>query len=248
MTENEVRSLFGFDDDMICFLDIMSSIKDGDLERIVKLMGGDLTQAVGHYPNLIFATIATEFPPNFIARLVEAGVDLFEKNEAYGSAYNALHTAILMSNPNALRELIALGMDVNEPTALGAPPLCCGTSDSFGHIECVKVLLEAGADPNRRNAKGCTPIFRLCCGHWNNEEVQVQTLKELIAAGADPNIPSYSGCTPVMKALESNPPLNHMVAALKEIGCAVPDRELILSFHATQRPDDLSLDEEDLWQ
>ena len=51
----------------------------------------------------------------------------------------------------------------------------------MGHAETVKLLIDAGTDPDEWGAEGKTPY------HYDSEEGHQETIRVLIEAGADPN-------------------------------------------------------------
>lgn len=63
------------------------------------------------------------------------------------------------------------------------------------HLECIPVLLQAGANPNLPNNKGETPLY-LAVEYIQREETEL-----LLEAGADPNIDTKAGISPLMLAL-----------------------------------------------
>ena len=65
------------------------------------------------------------------------------------------------------------------------------TAAQAGHLDCVKKLIDAGADVNIDGSQGCTPFEAAI------EEDEVECVKETIQAGADLNIPD-KGETPLM--------------------------------------------------
>ena len=63
-----------------------------------------------------------------------------------------------------------------------------------GNISVVRMLLDAGADPNMKNSKGCTPLF------MSASEGHLGITKLLLQRGAQPNIANRSGFTPLHQA------------------------------------------------
>lgn len=101
-------------------------------------------------------------------------------------------------------EAAALGRtDVVRTLLQSSPELAHATSpDGFsalgfgaylGHLDVVRVLLEAGADPNRlsQNAIGAAPLHSALSGGF------VEIAKHLVLNGADPNLASQEGWTPL---------------------------------------------------
>jgi Ankyrin repeats (3 copies) len=68
-------------------------------------------------------------------------------------------------------------------------------ASSQGHFEVVKLLLHAGADPNRATCHGITPLAIACSGGFT------RTASILLANGADPNPAAVEGKTPLMLAI-----------------------------------------------
>ena len=63
-----------------------------------------------------------------------------------------------------------------------------------GHVDIVRLLLEAGADPNAHDADG-TPL--LIEATWRRH---VEVVQLLVDAGADPNAPAPNGDTALSEA------------------------------------------------
>lgn len=123
----------------------------------------------------------------------------------HASLAGALHNAAGKKSPKKLKKLIAKGADLNakthwqEWTALHY-------AVNRGRAENMRILLEAGADPNSTdkyqftplmyavypliNIKGAFPIY--------NKGMEVEATKLLLAHGADPNRKDYIGMTALM--------------------------------------------------
>jgi ankyrin repeat protein len=155
----------------------------------------------------------------------------------------ALVVAARRGDAALVRRLIDLGLDVNGSGPNGEMPLhaVCGLSTTVvehdpkiqildlednGHyldqaasrqVETVRLLLERGADPNAKDARGRTPLHvaatmqtAVTYQHVKNpEEVQKHTCNEidtapiarlLVERGADPNVQDREGLTPLMLA------------------------------------------------
>jgi ankyrin repeat protein len=86
-------------------------------------------------------------PPSLLGRLFERGAD---PNERQGD-WNALTYVAHRGGADGARFLIARGVAVNAP---GTSPLHAAAAR--GHADLVGLLLEAGADPDARDAEGRT--------------------------------------------------------------------------------------------
>lgn len=90
-----------------------------------------------------------------IGLLVQAGVDV-NARDIRGNA--PLHEAALgdRGNPTAIRALLKYGADPDLPNGTGETPLMIAAG--MGELECVQVLLEAGANLRCTNRTGKTAI------------------------------------------------------------------------------------------
>ena len=119
-----------------------------------------------------------------------AGHDVNIKSE--WDKWNLLHIAldrlIKPANPDVIRQLIELGVDVNAKDRCGWTPLHfaartkCPAADQNRFIACIKLMIDAGADVNAKDDEGVTPLHRSVFTYpWNLELMEV-----FFAAGAKP--------------------------------------------------------------
>ncbi|MBN4064116.1 ankyrin repeat domain-containing protein [Dehalococcoides mccartyi] len=114
---------------------------------------------------------------------------------------NQLTAAIEAENLDEIRNLIRSGTDPSATDSIGNLPLCLAVEK--GKLSAVRILLEAGANPNdsqvesNRGVRGCTPLV---------EAVNQQNLaatKMLITGGAESDRSGSDGWTPLTWAAAS---------------------------------------------
>jgi ankyrin repeat protein len=135
-----------------------------------------------------------------VERLHELVPDVSAATAWSNDGFTALHLAAFFGRPEASRLLIERGADVeasarNVRFAAGAHPLHSAVAGQ--HPEIVALLLAAGADPNRTQHGGFTPLL---------EAAQLGSLdlaELLLAHGADPRARLENGTTALQLAQKS---------------------------------------------
>ncbi|KAJ1475117.1 ankyrin repeat-containing domain protein [Baffinella frigidus] len=107
-------------------------------------------------PNeILFRTQKNE--ADAVQALIDGGVDASYAN---GVGQTALHVACLWGNIDVAKVLVKAGAQVNAINNFsGAAPLHCAATENErgnkeGRNECIKLLVEAGADVNLRDMRG----------------------------------------------------------------------------------------------
>ena len=98
--------------------------------------------------------------------------------------------AIRGNDLTALRRLASTPAAANIENNLHSRPLHYAAI--YGSAEAVRILLEAGADPNARNQQEATPLIYAA---WNFEKTRL-----LVEKGAEVNVAAKNGTTPLMMA------------------------------------------------
>jgi len=179
------------------------------IEKLLKA-GADVN-AVSNEGETALMTAARTGNVDAVKVLLARGADVNAKESWHGET--ALMWAVSEKHPAVTRELIAKGADVNarstanqwerqntaEPREKWLPlgsltPLEFAARD--GCIECIPVLLEAGAAINAADQDGITPLLSaIINGHYDSAVL-------LLEKGADPNIADRTGRTPLYSAVD----------------------------------------------
>lgn len=117
-------------------------------------------------------------------------------------------------------DFIKRGIDVNAPNKSGEWPV--NVAAHFSNVEAMRLLLDAGADPDGKSANGVTPL-RTVAGSKSafdaNDEPTLATARLLIAKGANVSVAGTDGWTPLHLAAVAN--FRKMAELLVENGANV---------------------------
>jgi ankyrin repeat protein len=157
--------------------ELAAAIRNGDRQAIAKSLAGgadvNARDAAGNTPLVLAALYAG---PDCVALLLERGADA---NAANRAGATALHRAA--TDYDKARLLLAAGAKPSARTAgLGNTPLLLAARCA-GNSRTVKLLLDAGADAQERNALGASAIMAAAAAGDS------QTVELLLDQGADPN-------------------------------------------------------------
>ena len=143
--------------------------------------------------------------------LVLLGVFLPLLTPVFSAETNDLIEAVVSGDQEAVRTLIAEGVDVNSGDLDGTRALHWAVRAD--DLETIDLLLGAGADASAEDRHGITPLY-LAAANGN-----AATIRSLIAAGADPNQVDVTGETILMIATQAGDA--NAVGALLERGAEV---------------------------
>ncbi|KAJ3110634.1 Ankyrin repeat and SOCS box protein 16 [Phlyctochytrium bullatum] len=137
-----------------------------------------------------------------------------------------LHEAASENDHKALELLLEFGADPNARDRSGRTALF--TSATAGHCECIRVLLDAGADVNAHCIEGI-PLMSACLWekvdavwmlierganvNYTSEESDLQWVNVLLEAGAQINAQNRDGKTPLYLAMERKDRESLMIVA-----------------------------------
>ncbi len=173
--------------------------------------------------------------------LLARGAEVNAREEWRGQT--ALMWAVAQSHPDIVKELIAHGADVNgrsafqkwdrqvtaEPREKWMPqgsltPLLFATRQ--GCLECARILIEAGANPNAADLEGVTPmISAIINGHYD-------VAAFLAEKGADVNLADKTGRTALYAAVDFHTMPDSNRPSPRDVDSAVTSMELIQSLIA----------------
>lgn len=127
-----------------------------------------------------------------VAELLGSGVGAETADE---DEQTALHLAAVQDRPGIVRLLLSAGADPNRGSGPEQGELPLAGAATWGHTEAVRILLEAGALPDRRDEFGDTALLSaLRNGHATTAGV-------LLAFGADPELCAEEGESPLLTAV-----------------------------------------------
>ncbi|XP_071400339.1 ankyrin repeat and SOCS box protein 12-like [Centroberyx affinis] len=109
----------------------------------------------------------------------------------------ALNQAVNSDDVPLLSELLSqesYRRCINARSGWGIPVTPLRTAAALGHMRCLELLLEHGAEIDSLDVKAQTPLFTAVSGK------HLDCVVALLKAGADPNGSQYNNCSPVLTA------------------------------------------------
>jgi ankyrin repeat protein len=149
-----------------------------------------LARLLATNPTLDFWEAATVGAAERVRELIAEDRTLVSGRSPDG--FTALHLAVFFGHPETARLLLDTGSDVTARTtnALDNQPLhAAAAGEKTRRLECVRMLLEAGAPVNERQSGGSTPLMSSA----QNGDGPVLDL--LLERGADPSLKDDEGRT-----------------------------------------------------
>ena len=202
--------------------EFIDAVKKGDVASVERILAADPAKAAARDENGTSALLLSYYhgKPD-VARVLLARKPALDLSEAAAvgdaeriralrpdrAALNAfakdgffpLGLAAFFKRPEAVKALVELGADVRLASRpAGFTPLHSAVADDEGVAvnEIVRVLLDAGADPNAQSASGGTPV------HTAAFTGNIAVLEMLLAAGGDATIADKKDKTPLDIARE----------------------------------------------
>lgn len=163
---------------------LFEAIEDGDVEAVGRLLAEgasiDARDDEGDFP-LLAASESGELA--IVELLLDAGAPIDAADDTLH--YTALMRAVSNKNIPLIDLLVARGADVDHQGANedGNTALLMALDPNWnevGDLDVVRALLRNGADPNRPNDAGWTPLM------FAAHTPEVKVVAALLAAGADP--------------------------------------------------------------
>lgn len=109
----------------------------------------------------------------------------------------ALNNAVSGDNVTLLAQLLSQDSYrkcINARSGWGVPVTPLRTAAALGHLRCLELLLEYGAEVDSLDVKAQTPLFTAVSGK------HLDCVVALLKSGADPNGSQYNNCSPVLTA------------------------------------------------
>ena len=134
-------------------------------------------------------------------------------NELSRDGMTVLHLAVFFGHPETARLALDRGAALHARAVPFGTPMPLHSAVAGNHASAVRVLLEAGADPNAEQTSGWRPLHS-AAQHGNLEIVRL-----LLQHGADPDLRTGGGRAPADVA--EGPARDEIVAALAEAAPSV---------------------------
>jgi len=201
--------------------ELFSAIDAGDADTVAVMVRGDRTLAAARdiegvsalmraryrFDDALVAAVRTGDPALDVFEAAAFGeldrlTALLDDDPSYATAYSsdgfsALHLAAFFGQSDAARFLLERGAEVDARGRgwMTGTPLHSAASAS--HVEILRMLLDAGADPNARQSGAWTPL------HSAARNGNAECVALLLAHGADPIARNDEGTSVLAMAEEA---------------------------------------------
>jgi ankyrin repeat protein len=203
--------------------EFFTAVKQGDREAVERMVAADRSLLVARDENGVSAILLAYYHgKDEVARALIArkpALDIFEaatagdagrvgalvaKDRAQSNAWSKdgffpLGLAAFFKRPDVVKVLLENGADVRMASRpAGFTPLHSAVADDAGQVtkDLVRMLLDAGADPNAKSASGGTPV------HTAAFTGNISVLRMLLDAGGDASARDKKGHSPLDVARE----------------------------------------------
>ncbi|HEX7958773.1 MAG TPA: ankyrin repeat domain-containing protein [Terriglobales bacterium] len=138
--------------------DILTAIYRKDYEALERSLQSRIDANTrddqGRTP-LMHAVLAEDADPRLVKLLIQHEADVNSPDE---HQWTALHFAARDQKEDIVRTLLDSGASVDALDAFGDTPLWRAVMNFSGNVGIIKMLLKHGADPQKRNNSGVSPI------------------------------------------------------------------------------------------
>lgn len=179
---------------------LICAARDQDDPRVIRYLVRKGAAVDGaNFQGMTPLTLAATYNPNvrITVALLESGAD--PRHEDMLGRTPLTWAAYHNTNPGVMKQLLDAIGDPNSSDSSGMTPLTAAASNP--EADMTRLLLESGAQVDRRDADGRTPL-----SYAAERNSNVEVIRLLLDAGADPLAAGPSGRTPLAYAAASNGP------------------------------------------
>jgi ankyrin repeat protein len=162
------------------------AVKSGSLETVKLLLASGARVNGGRPDDTPLRSAIEAGQPEMVALLIGERA----------SINGMLEVAASNRNPVFVRQLLAAGAKVNDPSSTGASALEVAIQN--GNVETMRLLIAAGADVNVRRSRNSDTLLHLSAG-----EGRADAIRLLLQAGAKVNAEGQSEQTPLYDAVKA---------------------------------------------